>query len=94
MAKTASINVRVNPDLKKEAEEICTQLGITLSGAINAFLHTVAREQRIPLDLSLRIPNAETIAAMEEAEAVMRGELEAKWYTDVDELIADLQSDD
>jgi len=94
MVKTASINVRVNPDTKRQAEEICNRLGITLSGAINAFLHTVAREQRIPLDLSLRIPNAETIAAMEEAEAVMRGELEAKWYTDVDELIADLQSDD
>jgi len=38
--------------------------------------------------------NAETIAAFEEGDAMMRGEIPAKWYGSLDEMLADLDSDD
>ena len=38
--------------------------------------------------------NAETIAAIEEGKAVMRGEIPAKWYNSLEEMLVDLDSDD
>jgi hypothetical protein len=38
--------------------------------------------------------NAETIAAIEEGDAIMRGEIPAKWYTSTDEMFEDLDRDD
>ena len=38
--------------------------------------------------------NAETIAAIEEGDAMMRGEIPAKWYNSVEEMLVDLDSDD
>jgi len=40
------------------------------------------------------MPNAETIAAIEEGRAMMRGEIPAKWYTSTDEMFEDLDRDD
>jgi len=39
-------------------------------------------------------PNAETIAAIEEGRAMMRGEIPAKWYNSLDEMWQDLIKDD
>jgi len=38
--------------------------------------------------------NAETIAAFEEGDAMLRGEIPAKWYNSFEEMLADLDSDD
>ena len=38
--------------------------------------------------------NAETLAALEEGDAIMRGEIPAKWYDSTDEMFADLDRDD
>lgn len=50
MAKNL-ITVRVDPDTKKEAEELFSDLGLTLSAAINMFLKTAIREGGIPFDV-------------------------------------------
>ncbi len=47
------INVRVDDEVKKAAEEVCDNLGLSLSSAINIFLKKVARERRIPFEVSL-----------------------------------------
>ena len=38
--------------------------------------------------------NAETIAAFEEGDAMLRGEIPAKWYNSIEEMLTDLDSDD
>ena len=38
--------------------------------------------------------NADTIAAMEEGDAMLRGEIPAKWYNSLDEMLEDLDKDD
>ncbi|MCL1812746.1 MAG: hypothetical protein FWG29_04410 [Treponema sp.] len=40
------------------------------------------------------VPNAETIAAIEEGRAMRRGEIPGKLYTSFDEMLADLDTDD
>jgi DNA-damage-inducible protein J len=64
MPKTATIHMRVEPELKQDVENILRELGLTTSEAINMFLRQVSARRGIPFDV--RIPNAETREAMEE----------------------------
>ena len=60
----ATIRARCDADLKKSAEEIFGQLGITTSQAINMFLAKVKQENGIPFEL--KIPNKTTQKAMDD----------------------------
>jgi len=53
MAKTINMCVRVDPELKAQAEIILEQLGMNMNGTINMFLTQIVREKRVPLNLSL-----------------------------------------
>lgn len=53
MAKTINMCVRVDPELKAQAEVILEQLGMNMNGTINMFLTQIVREKRVPLNLSL-----------------------------------------
>jgi DNA-damage-inducible protein J len=53
MAKTVNMCVRVDPELKAQAEIILEQLGMNMNGTINMFLTQIVREKRVPLNLSL-----------------------------------------
>jgi DNA-damage-inducible protein J len=65
--KTAIINARVKPDLKKEVEQILSQLGITTTQAITMYFEQIKINNGIPFQL--KIPNTETVQAMKDARA-------------------------
>lgn len=46
------ISVRLDEDVKRNAEEACEDIGISLSSAINIFLKKLGREHRIPFEVS------------------------------------------
>lgn len=52
MAQTL-VNFRIDETTKKQMEQICSELGITLSTAFNIFAKKVIREKRIPFDVSI-----------------------------------------
>jgi len=54
MANTTNVNVRVDEDLKRQAEAVFMELGMNLSTAMNLFLRSAVRYGGIPFDL--RIP--------------------------------------
>jgi len=56
MEKTSTMNVRINPTLKAEAEAVLTQLGIPMSCAIDMFLHQIVLQQGIPFAVTLPKP--------------------------------------
>lgn len=60
----ATIRARCDADLKKSAEDIFKQLGITTSQAINMFLAKVKQENGIPFEL--KIPNELTQSVMDD----------------------------
>jgi DNA-damage-inducible protein J len=66
MAKTASVNARIEPAVKKKAERIFAAIGITASDAVGMFYRQVVYRRGLPFDV--RIPNATTVAALEELE--------------------------
>ena len=84
MARADSVHVRVDPELKREAEAILSSLGLTPGDAITLFYRQIRRDRGLP-DLA-RIPNAETQEAIRQAEV---GE-DLTAYESVDDLMADL----
>ncbi len=46
------VNFRLDEDVKKEVDEVCREIGISTSAAFNIFARRVARERRIPFELS------------------------------------------
>ncbi len=91
MAQT-NINIRIDEDLKKEFDNLCNKLGLTMTTAFNIFAKTVVRQQRIPFEISLDIPNAETIAAIKEVQE-MKKDPKKKLYSSFDELLKDIEND-
>ena len=91
MAQT-SINIRMDENLKREFDSFCGEIGLNMSTAFNIFAKAVVRHQRIPFDLALKTPNAETIAAIQEADRISR-DPNVKKYTDVNELFEELRSE-
>ena len=67
MARTETIRARVEPELKSEAEAILKEVGLSSSEAMRLFLFQIVRQRGLPFEV--KIPNAETIAAIEELEA-------------------------
>jgi len=53
MAKTSNVFVRVEPEIKAQAERILDQLGIPMSNAIGIFLKQVVLQRGIPFDMKL-----------------------------------------
>ena len=91
MAGTAAdISIRMDSDLKAQADALFSELGMNLTTAFNIFVRQSIREGGIPFEISINQPNKETIAAMLEAERIAK-DPSVKGYNDLDELFADLK---
>lgn len=53
MEKTSTLNLRVNPDVKRRAEEVLSQLGIPMSTAIDIYLKQISMSGGIPFAVTL-----------------------------------------
>ncbi|MDR1438897.1 MAG: type II toxin-antitoxin system RelB/DinJ family antitoxin [Clostridiales bacterium] len=90
MNETTNVSVRMDIQLKKQAEDLFADLGLNMTTALTMFLRQAVRSQGIPFEIS-RVPNAETIAAMKEAESIAR-DPNVRGYTDLDTLFRDLKA--
>ena len=87
MTANALVQTRINGAVKAEAAAVLATMGLTVSDAVRLLLTRVAHDKALPFE-PLR-PNAETIAAMEEARA---GKLAS--FDSIEALMADLNEDD
>lgn len=91
MGKTTNLNIRIDEELKGDAEAIFHELGLSMSSAINIFLRHCVRYGGIPFELRIGNPNAETLAAIDD---VNNNRNMSKAYDRVSELMEDLTADD
>jgi DNA-damage-inducible protein J len=89
MAQTTNLNIRIDADLKRRAEEIFTELGMNMSTAMNIFLRYSVRYGGIPFDLRIETPNAETLAAIDD---VNNSRGMSRTFDSVSELMEDLNA--
>ena len=87
MAANALVQARIDGAIKEEAAAVLAEIGLTVSDAVRLMLIRVAREKALPFEPL--IPNATTIAAMEELDAG-----KGKKFDSVEALMADLYADD
>jgi DNA-damage-inducible protein J len=85
MARTATIQSRIEPQTKIQAQNILNKLNISLSEAISMYLKQIILHNGIPFDL--KIPNQATLQAVEELESG-----KGVTFNNTDDLLKDLES--
>lgn len=93
MSKTANINIRIDPETKAVAEKLFASFGITVTDAINIFLRKSIMEGGLPFEMKQLRYNAETEAAMQEARAIINGNVSTKSYSSARELFSELDAE-
>ncbi len=84
MTANAFVRARIADDVKNRAAAVLAEMGLTVSDLMRIVLTRVAREGALPFDM--KVPNAETRAAMEEARAMGRAR-----FATAEALIDDLE---
>ncbi len=87
MSSSTMIHVRIDEQIKKKAAKTLEAMGLSLSDAVRVFLVRVAAEKQMPF--SIKVPNAETLSAMAEADEIIVAK-RARYKTGAD-LIHDLE---
>ena len=89
---TVNMSIRMDTELKKQAEAMFSDMGLNMTTAMNMFLRQVVRQGKIPFEIATDIPNAETVAAIKEMDDMLSGKIPAKRYSSTKELFEDLES--
>lgn len=90
---TTNINVRVDSELKQEAEALFNELGLNMSSAINMFLRSAIAHDGIPFEIKRQSSNPETKAALDEYEEMKKNPGNYKRYRSFDEILDEVLDD-
>ena len=86
---TPHVTIRMDKDLKMQADELFTALGLNMSTAMGVFCRQAVRLGKIPFELAVDTPNAETLAAIDD---VNNNRNMSKAYDNMEELMRDLNA--
>ncbi|MCL2299636.1 MAG: type II toxin-antitoxin system RelB/DinJ family antitoxin [Firmicutes bacterium] len=86
---TTTISLRLDREIKRQAEELFQSLGLNMSVALNMFLAQALYRQGLPFEV--RMPNATTVEAMLEAERI-GSDPTVRRYTDVEAALRELKA--
>lgn len=88
---TATIQTRVDSDLKEQADALFASIGLDTTSAIRLFLTQAVIQKKIPFEsVAPEEFNQDTINAMKEAAAIAKGEIPAKRYDSFENALADV----
>jgi DNA-damage-inducible protein J len=89
---TVPTQIRIDADVKKQANSLFNELGLDMSGAVNMFLHQCILRGGLPFNVELPKYNEATLEAIEEAIKISRNP-DIKGYDTMEELKAALLSE-
>ena len=93
MAKTDPLNIRIEPELKREAEKTLDDLGMNVADAVTIFLKQVVLTESIPFNIKKPKYNDETLEAIKEALQIIKNPDKYKSFNNVEELMEELNSE-
>lgn len=94
MAKTDTLNIRIEPELKKEVETILNDLGMNIADAVTIFLKQVVMTDSIPFIIKKPSFNKETLQAIKETNEIMENPENYKSYNNVYEMIEEIEHEE
>jgi DNA-damage-inducible protein J len=89
--ESTNLNIRIDKDIKMQAEKLFEALGINMTSAVNIFLRQAIRENGIPFEVKINTPNEETLAAIREGKALLNDKTSVG-YNNMADLRAALES--
>jgi len=89
MGDLASLNVKIDRSVKKEADSIANAMGMTLSTAINIFVRQMVNERAIPFKIHMAENEAAQFHQLIES---IRAENEKKGFLTADEINAEIKA--
>lgn len=95
MPSDTNFSMRMDSALKAQAEEVLSELGLTMSGAFTMFLKQIVRDQAVPLTLSLRSRNAvydELLEAQTDRQNGYQGRNARKVLADMERVIGEAKT--
>ena len=87
MAKTDTLHIRVEPNVKQQAEKTLNDLGLSITDAINVFLTQVILNNGIPFEIKKPQFNKETLQVMKDTKS---GKNLSKTFDNVDDMFKEL----
>ena len=88
---TTNITMRIDEELKTQLQELVSNLGMDMTTFFTISAKQAVREQSIPFAISMDIPNADTIRAIDD---VRHGRNLSRAFSSVEELMEDLNAED
>lgn len=94
MSKTTTMNIRIEPNLKKEVEEVLTDLGMNISDAVTIYFKQIVLTDSIPLQIKRPKFNKKTLEAIKEADEIMKHPDNYKSYNNIYEIIEEIDNEE
>lgn len=94
MAKTSTLNIRIEPKLKEEAEITLNELGMNIADAVTIFLRQVVMTDSIPFIIKKPKYNEELLEAINEAKDIVKNPKKYKSYKNLAEILEDIDNDE
>lgn len=91
---TVNTSIKIDEEIKKEAQKLFKDLGLSLSTAINIFLKQAIREKGIPFYINSLPENSELTQAFEEAKQIKTNPSNYKSYSSPEEMFKDVLGED
>ncbi len=90
MAKTATVMARVEPEVKAQAEELLSQLGVPMSSAVDMFLRQVIVHRGLPFEVQLPVDAAmpSNVEGIIVGDGLTREQLRAEIYKGIEDIDA------
>ena len=82
-----NITMRIDEELKTQLQELVSNLGMDMTTFFTLSAKQAVREQGIPFDITMRVPNSETLEVIGEVKAMKKAPSVGKTYTDVDDMM-------
>ena len=94
LAKTDTLNIRIEPKLKKEADETLSDLGMNIAEAVTIFLKQVVMTKSIPFKIKKRKFSDEFLEAIAEADEISKNPKKYKSYKNLAEILEEINKDE
>lgn len=94
MSKTTTMNIRIEPELKSEVEEILKDLGMNIADAVTIYFKQIVLTDSIPLQIKRPKFNKETLEAIAEADEIMKHPENYKSYNNVYEMVEEIENEE
>ena len=94
MPKTDTLNIRIEPELKKEVETTLDELGMNIAEAVTIFLKQVVLTESIPFVIKKPKLNEEILESIKEAQEIEKNPNKYKSYHNLAEIMEDINNDE